>query len=45
MADEVYVIDPGGYVGESTGREIALAESLGTPVRYLSREQDTRDRT
>ena len=45
MADEVYVIDPGGYVGESTGREIALAESLGTPVRYLSRGQDTRDRT
>lgn len=37
MADEVYVIDPGGYVGESTRREIAYAESLGTPVRYLSR--------
>ncbi|MFB9313050.1 hypothetical protein [Nocardioides plantarum] len=38
MADEVYVVDPGGYVGESTRREIAFAESLGTPVRYLSRE-------
>ena len=38
MADEVYVIDPGGYVGESVRREIAYAESLGKPVRYLSRE-------
>jgi hypothetical protein len=38
MADEVFVIDPGGYLGESTRREIAYAESLGTPVRYLSRE-------
>ena len=38
MADEVYVVDPGGYLGESTRREIVYAESLGTPVRYLSRE-------
>ena len=36
MADEVYIVDPGGYVGESTRREIAYAESLGKPVRYLS---------
>ncbi|MFZ2013593.1 MAG: hypothetical protein WAV00_07205 [Nocardioides sp.] len=42
MADEVYVVDPGGYVGESTRREIAYAESLGKPVRYLSRERLTR---
>ena len=38
MADEVYVVDLGGYVGESTRREIAYAESLGKPVRYLSGE-------
>ena len=38
MADGVYVVDPGGYVGESTRREIAYTESLGKPVRYLSRE-------
>jgi hypothetical protein len=43
MADEVYVVDPGGYVGESTRREIAYAESLGTPVRYLSRERRDRE--
>jgi hypothetical protein len=42
MADEVYVVDPGGYVGESTRREIAYAQSLGKPVRYLSRERVTR---
>jgi hypothetical protein len=42
MADEVYIVDPGGYVGESTRREIAYAESLGKPVRYLSREPLTR---
>src|SRR3954471_23132690 len=39
MADEVYIVDPGGYIGESTRREIAYAESLGKPVRYLSRER------
>jgi hypothetical protein len=38
LADEVYIVDPGGYVGESTRREIAYAESLGKQVRYLSRE-------
>jgi hypothetical protein len=42
MADEVYVVDPGGYLGESTRREIAYAESLGKPVRYLSREHGAR---
>lgn len=36
MADEVFVVDPGGYVGESTRREIDYAKSLGKPVRYLS---------
>src|SRR4051794_12612871 len=47
MADEVYIVDPGGYVGESTRREIAYAASLGKPVRYLSRERLARtgDRT
>ena len=34
MADEVLVINPGGYNGESTGREIAYATRLGKPIRY-----------
>ncbi len=42
MADEVYIVDPGGYLGESTRREIAYAESLGKPVRYLSRDRSAR---
>lgn len=35
LADEVYVINPGGYVGESTRSEIDYARKLGKPVRYL----------
>lgn len=38
MADEVFVIDVDGYVGESTRSEIAYAEAHGKPVRYLSQE-------
>lgn len=37
MADRVHVVDPGGYVGESTRREIAYAESIGKPVTYYSK--------
>lgn len=35
MADEVFVLNVGGYIGESTAREIAYAEARGKPVRYL----------
>lgn len=35
LADEVLVVNPGGYVGESTRNEIAYAESVGVPVSYL----------
>lgn len=35
LADEVLVLNVGGYVGESTRREINHAESLGKPIRYL----------
>lgn len=34
MADEVFVVNVGGYVGESTAREIAHARSLGKPIRW-----------
>ncbi len=39
MAGEAFVVDPGGYVGESTRLEIAYAQSLGKPVRYWSSER------
>ncbi len=35
MADEVLVLNMGGYIGESTSREIAYALAAGRPVRYL----------
>ncbi|RYC10847.1 hypothetical protein [Nocardioides zhouii] len=34
LADRVLVVNPGGYVGESTSREIAYARTTGTPVTY-----------
>ena len=39
MADEIYVINVGGYIGDSTRSEIQYAEAHGKPVRYY---QDTR---
>lgn len=35
MADEIFVINVGGYIGTSTASEIEYAESTGKPVRYL----------
>ena len=35
LADEVFVINVGGYIGESTRREIAYAEKRGKTVKYL----------
>jgi hypothetical protein len=38
LADEVLVLDVGGYIGESTRNEIAHATRTGKPIRYLSQE-------
>ena len=35
MADEVYIINPGGYIGESTRYEINYALAAGKKVNYL----------
>ncbi|MBO4407504.1 MAG: hypothetical protein J5849_07360 [Clostridia bacterium] len=35
MADEIYVINVGGYIGASTRSEIEYARAHGKPVRYL----------
>ena len=35
MADEIFVINPGGYIGQSTAREIAYARSHGKTVKSL----------
>ena len=34
MADEILVVNPGGYIGESTRREIEYATRNGKPVAY-----------
>jgi hypothetical protein len=34
LADRVLVVNPGGYVGESTRREIAHARATGKPVSF-----------
>lgn len=38
LADEVLILDIGGYIGESTRSEIEYATALGKPIRYLSDE-------
>ena len=35
MADEIFVVNVGGYIGESTRSEIDYATASGKPVRYL----------
>ena len=35
MADEIFVINPGGYIGESTRSEIEYAITRGKIVKYL----------
>ena len=35
MADEIFVINVGGYIGSSTRSEIEYAYAAGKPVRYL----------
>jgi hypothetical protein len=34
LADRVLVINPGGYIGDSTSREIAYARTAGKPVSF-----------
>ena len=39
MADEIYVINVGGYIGESTRSEIEYARAAGKEIRYLEEDQ------
>lgn len=34
LADRVLIVNPGGYVGESTRREVAYAQSTGKPITF-----------
>lgn len=35
MSDEIFVINVGGYIGNSTASEIAYAQATGKAVHYL----------
>lgn len=35
IADEVLVLNVGGYIGDSTRSEVLYAQSLGKPLRFL----------
>ena len=43
LADEVFVLNVGGYIGESTRSEINYAIAHGKPVRYLESIADGTD--
>lgn len=34
LADRVLVVNPNGYIGESTRREISYAQAAGKPVAF-----------
>ena len=38
MSDEIYVINTGGYIGESTKSEIEYAKSKGKKISYLEEQ-------
>lgn len=41
MSDEIFCVNVGGYVGESTRRELWYAAWLGKLIRYLEPEKAT----
>lgn len=34
LADRILIVNPGGYIGESTTREIAYARATGKPIAF-----------
>ena len=40
LSNEVLVLSIGGYIGESTSREIAHAKSLEKPIKYVINEEE-----
>ncbi|MDQ1147691.1 nucleoside 2-deoxyribosyltransferase [Bacillus sp. SORGH_AS 510] len=39
LADEIFIIDVGGYIGSSTRSEIEYAIKAGKPVHYYSQSE------
>ncbi len=40
LSDEVLILNVGGYIGESTGRELAYAKSKGKIICFLEADND-----
>ena len=40
LGDEIFVINVGGYIGESTRREIEYAEDTGKKINYLEKPDE-----
>lgn len=40
LADEVLILNVGGYIGESTGRELEYARKLGKVIRFLEARKE-----
>jgi hypothetical protein len=38
ISDEIFVVNPGNYIGSSTRSEIEYAKKLKIPIRYLVKE-------
>ena len=38
MADEVFIVNPEGYIGKNTMEEIEYAISMNKPVNYLTKK-------
>ena len=36
ISDEIFVVNPGGYIGESTSKEIEFAGKSGRRIRYYT---------
>lgn len=40
MADIVYAVNPGGYIGDSTKKELEYARSIGKKIQYYSLDKN-----
>lgn len=38
LCDWVFIVNPGGYIGDSTRSEIEYAKKLGKPIQYLEKQ-------
>ncbi len=43
LADSVFVLNVGGYIGDSTRKEIEYAESKNKPIEYLEALKETKE--